>query len=122
MTIEAMKALSCLVIRPLGQHQQAMLPQDLKQPVSPDLDPPIRLAMQQVVQLSRTQAGLAHPDLLNKLNDTIRLARLAISNSITFVVSLSADTQKLTSPGNAQSCDLALREDLPDRFFTTETP
>ncbi|MBK4991802.1 DUF490 domain-containing protein [Pseudomonas sp. S36] len=78
--------------------------------------------MQQVVQLSRSQAGLAHPDLLNKLNNTIRLARFAISNSVALVVSLPTDTQKLTSPSNAQSCDLALREDLPDRFFTTDTP
>jgi len=74
------------------------------------------------VQLACTQTRLAHPDLLNKLNHPIRLALFAISSSIALVVSLSADPQKLTSPGNAQSCDLTLREDLPDRFFTTETP
>lgn len=91
MAIEAMKALCCLVVRPLGQHQQAPLSQDLKQPVSPDLDPPVRLAMQQIVQLTCTQPRLAHPDLPNKLNDLICLACFAVGGSITFVVSLTTD-------------------------------
>ncbi|GLR38165.1 hypothetical protein GCM10011247_35630 [Pseudomonas plecoglossicida] len=91
MTVEAMKTLRCLVICPLGQHQQATLSQDLKQPVSPDLDTPVRLAMQQIMKLSRPQAGLAHPDLLNKLVNPICLICFAIGSSITLVVSLSAD-------------------------------
>ena len=47
--------------------------------------------MQQIVQLAGTQTGLAHSDLLYKLNNPVCLAFFAISNSIAFVVSLSTD-------------------------------
>lgn len=91
MAVEAMKTLCCLVVCPLGQHQQTALSQDLKQPISADLESFVRLAMQQIVQLACTQTRLAHPDLLNKLNHPIRLALFAISSSIALVVCLSTD-------------------------------
>ena len=91
MTVEAMKALCCLVVGPLGQHQQTALSQDLEQPISADLESFVRLAMQQIVQLACTQTRLAHPDLLNKLNHPICLALFAISRSVALVVSLSTD-------------------------------
>jgi hypothetical protein len=47
--------------------------------------------MQQIVQLTGTQTGLAQPDLLNKLNHPICLALFAISSSVALVVSLSTD-------------------------------
>lgn len=86
-----MKALCCLVVCPLGQYQQTALSQDLKQPISADLESLVRLAMQQIVQLTGTQTGLAQPDLLNKLNHPICLALFAISSSVALVVSLSTD-------------------------------
>ena len=58
---------------------------------------------------------------MNKFDNPICLACFAISSSIALVVSLSAHAKKLTSPGNAQSCDLTLREDLPDRFYDRYT-
>lgn len=87
-----MKALCCLVVRPLGLHQQATLFQDLKQTISAYMDSPVRLAMLQVVQLTCTQPRLAHPNSLNKLNDLICLSFSAVSSSVAFVVSLSTDT------------------------------
>lgn len=86
-----MKTLCCLVIGPLRQHQQTALPQDLKQPISADLESSVRLAMQQIVQLACTQTRLAHPDVLNELNHLICLALFAISGSVALVVSLSTD-------------------------------
>ena len=86
-----MKALCCFVVCPLGQYQQTALSQDLKQPISADLESLVRLAMQQIVQLTGTQTGLAQPDLLNKLNHPICLALFAISGSVAFVVCLSTD-------------------------------
>ena len=47
--------------------------------------------MQQIVQLAGTQTGLAHSDLLYKLNHPVCLAFFAISGSVAFVVSLSTD-------------------------------
>jgi len=47
--------------------------------------------VQQIVQLASAQPRLAHPDLLNKLNDSVCLKRFAVSGSIALVVSLSAD-------------------------------
>ena len=91
MTVEAMIALCCLVIRPLGQNQQAALSQDLKQPVSANLAPLIRLAMQQIMQFPCTQSRLTHPDFLNKLDNPICLMRFTVGSSIALVVSLSTD-------------------------------
>ena len=47
--------------------------------------------MQQIVQLAGTQTGLAHSDLLYKLNYPLCLAFFAISSSIALVVSLPAN-------------------------------
>ncbi|PVZ31244.1 hypothetical protein N430_05394 [Pseudomonas sp. CC120222-01a] len=91
MTIEAMIALGCLVIRPFGQHKQAALSQNLKQSVSTNLDSLIRLAMQQIVQFTCTQSWLTYPDFLNKLDNPICLVRFAVGGSIALVVSLSAN-------------------------------
>jgi hypothetical protein len=41
---------------------------------------------------------------------------------LALVVSLAAHPYVLTSPGHAQPFDEALREDLPEGFFTTRTP
>lgn len=60
--------------------------------------------------------------MANILNHLLCLPFLAVYHSITFVIRLSANAQKSTSPDNAQPFDLALREDLPDRFFTIDTP
>jgi len=91
MAVEAMKALCCLVVGPLRQYEQTALSQDLEQPISADLESSVRLAMQQIVQLAGTQTGLAHSDLLYKLNHPVCLTFFAISGSVAFVVCLSTD-------------------------------
>lgn len=50
------------------------------------------------------------------------MAGLYVAGPVSLVVGLSGDAQKLASPGDAQALDLPLGKDLPDRFFTTETP
>lgn len=45
-----------------------------------------------------------------------------VCNPIALVVSLTAYPQKQASPDDGQPLDLPLREDLPGRFFTMETP
>lgn len=120
--VKAMKAVCCLVIRPLGLYQKTTLSEDLKQSISPYLQLPVRLAMQKEVKLAGTQTRLAHPDLADVLFQPVCFPLLAIRSTIALVVSLPTDAQKMTSPGSAQSRDLTLREDLPDRFFTTDTP
>ena len=49
MTVETVKTVGGLVIRPPGLHQQAVLGQYLKQPVPPDLEPAIILTLQQIM-------------------------------------------------------------------------
>ena len=45
-----------------------------------------------------------------------------VCNPIALVVSLTTYPQKQASPDDGQPLDLPLREDLPGRFFTMETP
>lgn len=47
---------------------------------------------------------------------------LRVISPVSFVVRLPGYAQKLASPLNTQALDLPLGEDLPDRFFTIETP
>lgn len=69
MTVETVKTVGGLVIRPLRLHQQAVLGQYLKQPVPPDLEPAILLTQQQIMQLAS-----AHPRLSqSNLGDPIAL-------------------------------------------------
>jgi hypothetical protein len=50
------------------------------------------------------------------------MADLSVTNPVSLVIRLSGNAQKLASPANTQALDLPLGEDLPDRFFTIETP
>ena len=61
----------------------------------------------------------SHGALVNGLQP---LCVAQVGNSIALVVSLTAYSQKQASPDDGQPLDLPLREDLPGRFFTMETP
>lgn len=74
------------------------------------------------MQLACTDPRLAQPYALDVLRNLLTLPMTLISNTVALVVSLAANRQKLASPDDAQPSDLFLREDLPGRFFTIETP
>jgi hypothetical protein len=74
------------------------------------------------MQLARADPRLAQPYALDVLRDLFTLPMTLISNTVALVVSLAANGQKLASPDDGQPLDLFLREDLPGRFFTIETP
>lgn len=99
-----------------------MLCQDPEQPVAPHFQVIVRLVGQQIMQLARTNARLAQPHTLDVAGHLFALHATLIGGAVALVVSLSADRQKLASPDDTQSFDLSLREDLPGRFFTIETP
>ena len=105
-TIEAVEAVGGLVIRPPGQNQQ----------------PRCRLTLEQEMQFACAQTWLAHPHLPHELGDLAILMATAIRHPVALVIGLTAYAHELASPANAQSLDLPLREDLPGRFFTMETP
>lgn len=99
-----------------------MLCQDTEQPVAPHFQVIVRLVGQQIMQLARTDTRLAQPYTLDVAGYLFALHATLIGGAVALVVSLSADRQKLASPDDTQSFDLSLREDLPGRFFTIETP
>lgn len=99
-----------------------MLGQYLKQPIPPDLQSLIRLAVQQVMQFARTYTRLTQPHMLDVPSHLFALRTTLVGGAVALVVGLAADTQKLASPDDAQSFDFTLREDLPGRFFTIDTP
>lgn len=72
------------------------------------------------MQLTRADPRLAQPYETDVLRDLLTLPMAQISNTVALVVSLAADGEKLASPDDGQP--LGLREDLPGRFFTIETP
>lgn len=75
-----------------------------------------------MMQLTCTDPRLAQSYETDVLRDLFTLSMALVSNTVALVVSLAADGEKLASPDNGQPLDLLLREDLPDRFFTIETP
>lgn len=72
------------------------------------------------MQLTRADPRLAQPYETDVLRDLFTLPMAQISNTVALVVSLTTDGEKLASPYDGQP--LGLREDLPGRFFTIETP
>ena len=58
-TVETVKTVGGLVIRPPGLHQQAVLGQYPKQPVPSDLEPAIILTLKQIMQLAGADPWLA---------------------------------------------------------------
>lgn len=74
------------------------------------------------MQLARTQPWLASANLLHKIDDILCLYRTRSHGLLVLVIRLAALPQKLASPADRQSGDGRLDEDLPERFFTTDTP
>lgn len=74
------------------------------------------------MQLACAYPWLALPHSLDVLSHLLALSTVLIVSAIALVIGLTTDAQKLASPEDAQSFDLALREDLPGRFFTIDTP
>ncbi len=75
-----------------------------------------------MMQLACAYTRLALPHSLDVVSDLLTLSPALIVSAVALVIGLTTDAQKLASPDDAQSFDLALREDLPGRFFTIETP
>ncbi len=74
------------------------------------------------MQLAGTDPRLSQPYLTHEAHHLLPLCMALVGNPIALVVSLTAYSQKQASPDNGQPLDLPLREDLPGRFFTMETP
>lgn len=74
------------------------------------------------MQLARAQPRHLKSGFQYKPQHFVSMAGLRVVDTISLVVRLPGYAQKLASPDDAQTLDLPLGEDLPDRFFTTETP
>jgi len=77
---------------------------------------------EQVVQLARTQAGLAQANTAHKLDHGVGTRTVLLLMLPLLVIGLAADAPMAASPRYAQPRDELLREDLPKGFFTTRTP
>jgi hypothetical protein len=74
------------------------------------------------MQLASAQPGHLKTCFQDKTQHFLSMTGLRVISPVSFVVRLPGYAQKLASPLNAQALDLPLGEDLPDRFFTIETP
>lgn len=74
------------------------------------------------MQLARSQTGLPQPYLTHDLGNQRILLGTPVRRAVALVIGLATQAHELASPANAQRWDLPLREDLPGRFFTTNTP
>jgi hypothetical protein len=75
-----------------------------------------------MVQLARPKPGLTQPlGPYQFQNSLVALARLILASQ-PLVIRLSAYSDMVASPANAQALNELLREDLPKGFFTTLTP
>lgn len=122
MATEAMMAMSGLVLSPFTRNQLARTTKDSKHTISTHAQRRRSFDAHQVVQLARSQLGLATPLFQDEVHHLLVLADSRVKSAITLVIRLARNTHEQASPGNAQVLDLPLREDLPGGFFTTETP
>ena len=74
------------------------------------------------MQLASAQSRHLKACFQDKTQHFSGMADLRVISPVSLVVRLRGNTQKLASPANSQALDLPLGKDLPDRFFTTETP
>jgi hypothetical protein len=102
MPSEAMMAIRGLVIGPLRPHQQAFLPQDVKQSVSPNLDARLgEFPLQHAVQLASAYTRLAQTYRLHKTHYCLCLV-LALQRSLmALVICLAAYAHVAAGPLNA---------------------
>ncbi len=74
------------------------------------------------MQLAGADPRLSQSNLTHKTHHLQSQCMALVGDPIALVVSLPAYPQKQASPDDGQPLDLPLREDLPGRFFTMETP
>ncbi|MNW11790.1 hypothetical protein D3C71_2093200 [compost metagenome] len=72
------------------------------------------------MQFASTDTGLSNANLTHETDELLVLLEPGPIDPITLVISLATDLHKLASPADTQG--LGLRNDLPGRFFTIDTP
>ncbi|AMB86257.1 hypothetical protein AWM79_13475 [Pseudomonas agarici] len=77
----------------------------------------LRLALQQVIQLSGTQPRLPQALLLNEIGNLLIQNQTSSIGAIAFVVSLSTYPHELTSPADAQVLDSFFARGLAGTLF-----
>ena len=115
-------AIGCLVVRPPHGHQQTRLTQHAKQAIPSHRNTllPERRS-NQVMQLARANTGLSCPMATHQRQRALHVSLPPLLTMPCLVVGLATDPKVLASPCYAYTCQ-ALREDLPEGFFTTRTP
>lgn len=81
-----------------------------------------QLLAHHMVQLARSQPGLANAPIANQRHHRLGSALTLGVALLVLVVRLAAVPHIPASPHYAQPLDEPLREDLPEGFFTTRTP
>lgn len=122
MSVEAMMTVGSFVICPFYWHQESVFIEQVKQAVSPDIQPFIGLSVQQIVQLTRTDSGLTASDTGNKIKNLSMMFLPFSAPCVVLIPCLSAVSQEQTCTRHSYFGGRTLREDLPDRFFTILTP
>lgn len=122
MPAEAMMTVSGLVIGALAWNQLAAVSQDIEQPIATDCALQFRLGLHKAMQLASAQSRHLKTCFQDKTQYFLGMADLRVISPVSLVIRLPGNAQKLASPANTQALDLPLGEDLPDRFFTMETP
>ena len=122
MPVKAMITVCRFVIGTLARNQLSAIPQNVEKAVSTDLYRDCGRAMHEVMKLSGSEPRLSEALFVHEPHHLLSLEGSGITCSNAFVICLSGNSDELASPADTQVLDFPLGEDLPDRFFTTETP
>lgn len=122
MAAKTMMTMRGLVIGPLARNQFTRITENCKQAVSAHAKRRRTFGAHQIVKLAGAQPWLATTLFQNEVHHLLVLADLGIKRAITLVIRLARNAHEQASRADTQVLDVPLREDLPGRFFTTETP
>ena len=90
MLIKTVMAVGFFMISPDRTHQQAGLPQDGKQAVTPDMQRRVVPTVEDVVQLAGAQARLLHPEAFYLLSNAAGLLCLTLLTLASLIPGLTA--------------------------------
>ncbi len=110
-----------LVVSPPARHQPPVGSKKRKQVITPDLQR-LRCSMEQMMQFARTNSGLAQADVIHSGQNLVLMCCAPFFTLRGLIPRLTTYPKETTGPADVQTGYAGLREDLPGRFFTSETP
>ncbi len=122
MSVEAMMTVGSFVICPFYWHRESVFIGQVKQAVSPDIQPFIGLSVQQIVQLTRTDSGLTTSDTGNKIKNLSMMFLPLSAPCVVLIPCLSAVSREQTCTRHSYFGAGLCARTCRAAFFTILTP